>query len=186
MRKKNPFNIPASWDSYPYNRDFYLSFDVRAEKEEIEKDERNAKYRILEILTDEELRKFIWEKRQELQRAEYWHDYIEQCIKTFQWELNRRLNEWRRRWREDLERKKQEVDILQVVESYVSILRYKPWNLIKCPMPNHEDGSASMMLYTKNNTFHCFWCHAGGSQIDFIQKMDNCSLADAIKKFLTY
>ncbi len=186
MTTKNPFNIPRWWDATDYNPQFYLDYDVREWRDEVEKDERAAKIRILDSIEDEELRKMVFAKRKEKESAQYWHDLLDEAIKTFSRELERRSNNRKRSSQEELLRKKEEVSIVDVVESYVSIWRYRPWNLIKCCMPNHADSSASMMLYTKNNTFHCFGCHAWWSQIDFIMKMDNCDLRTAIKKFLTY
>src|SRR3990170_7654692 len=53
-------------------------------------------------------------------------------------------------------------------------------NLIKCPF--HEDKTASLQLYPKTNTWHCFGCSKGTDGIDFIQLKENCTTHEAINK----
>lgn len=49
---------------------------------------------------------------------------------------------------------------------------------IRCPF--HEDGTASLKIYTKNNRFVCFGCNIRGSPIDFVMKFKNCSFQEAV------
>ena len=88
--------------------------------------------------------------------------------------------------RKDLYQQKEDIPILQVIESYLTLTRYKRWSLIKCPLPNHADWSPSFMIYEKDNRFKCFGCQAGGSQIDFIMWMEGCDMKTAVNKFLQY
>src|SRR3989338_4883070 len=53
-------------------------------------------------------------------------------------------------------------------------------NLIRCPF--HDDKTASLQLYPKTNTWHCFGCGKGTDAIDFIQLKENCSTHEAILK----
>jgi hypothetical protein len=57
----------------------------------------------------------------------------------------------------------------------------------KCPF--HDDSTPSFSLHNKTGDwlYYCFGCLAKGSVIEFVQKMDNCSLSEAVKKirFLT-
>jgi len=46
-------------------------------------------------------------------------------------------------------------------------------NMLNCPF--HEDGNASMKIYTKTNTFNCFGCGKNGDAIEF------CSLKEGNK-----
>ena len=42
---------------------------------------------------------------------------------------------------------------------------------IKCPLPTHNDGRASMTLYD-DNSYHCYGCDAHGHNfIDFLEAM---------------
>lgn len=52
-------------------------------------------------------------------------------------------------------------------------------NMVKCPF--HEDNKASLVLYPKTNTWHCFGCDKGTDVIDFIQLKENCTVHQAIK-----
>ncbi|OFY69740.1 MAG: hypothetical protein A3G23_11340 [Bacteroidetes bacterium RIFCSPLOWO2_12_FULL_37_12] len=73
---------------------------------------------------------------------------------------------------------KQQLNILAVVQHY----GYTPNrnNLLKCPF--HEDKTASLQLYPKTNTWHCFGCSKGTDGIDFIQLKENCTTHEAINK----
>jgi len=53
-------------------------------------------------------------------------------------------------------------------------------HLLKCPF--HNDKTASLQVYPKTNTWHCFGCGAGTDVIDLIQMKDNCSKHEAIVK----
>ncbi len=177
-----------------------------------------------DILTDNEIRSLIFQKRKELEYPvkveEVWYegepfeqffaarfkmeesevkeimfwffekkqnDPIRNCIRKLEYELRNRMNPERKNTKEDLERKKAEVAIRDVVERYVQMPhRARPWSLIPCPFPEHQDKTSSFMIYDKTNTCKCFWCNKGGSAIDFIMHMEWCSLRDAIQKFLNF
>jgi len=51
---------------------------------------------------------------------------------------------------------------------------------VSCPM--HNEKTPSCVLYLDNNTFHCFGCAKGTSNIDFLMAVDNCTATEAIKK----
>ena len=145
-------------------------------------DSRQRKALLMETLSDNDLRDMLYQKRK-LQEDQ-------KLIDNFTWELARRSGkklkfdpeEDRRR----LLAQKASVSILTVVESYVSNLKYRRGWLIKCPMPDHKDSTASMSLNIRTGAWKCFGCNAGWGQIDFIMKMEWCSLKDAITKFLQY
>lgn len=52
--------------------------------------------------------------------------------------------------------------------------------MLKCPF--HEDGEASLKVYTDTNSFNCFGCEAGGDVIEFIHLKEKCSKHEAIVK----
>jgi hypothetical protein len=48
-----------------------------------------------------------------------------------------------------------------------------------CPL--HEDKNPSFVIYTDNNTWHCFSCNRGGSVIDFIMYREGKKFIRAVK-----
>lgn len=70
---------------------------------------------------------------------------------------------------------KERLDIVQLVESYS--IKVDRNNMVCCPF--HEDKKASLQLYPKTNTWHCFGCNKGADQLDFIQQI-SASRASAI------
>lgn len=72
---------------------------------------------------------------------------------------------------------KAQLNIIELFTSY----GHKPNrnNMVKCPF--HEDNKASLVLYPKTNTWHCFGCNKGTDGIDFIQLKENCTVHQAIK-----
>ena len=109
------------------------------------------------------------------------NDPLVYCIVYLDRMIRERLSQWKED-QIDLVELKNRVSILEVIESYTSIGRYRPWQLIKCMMPKHQDKTQSFMIYEKENKYYCFGCHAKWTQIDFIMAMENCSTKDAIKK----
>jgi DNA primase len=73
---------------------------------------------------------------------------------------------------------KRDVPIDQVVGQYVR-LRASGKNLIgKCPF--HQDRNPSFAIYPATGTFHCFGCRAHGDVINFLQKVEHLSFAQAV------
>jgi DNA primase len=70
------------------------------------------------------------------------------------------------------------LSILQVLSHYH--LAPNRNNLLKCPF--HADKTASLQLYLKTNTYHCFACGATGDVIQFIQDKEGITKHEAIKK----
>lgn len=46
--------------------------------------------------------------------------------------------------------------------------------------PFHDEKLPSMVIYKRNNTFHCFGCQKGGTAIDFIMHLHGKSFKDAV------
>ena len=55
---------------------------------------------------------------------------------------------------------------------------------IKCPLPGHDDGTASFHYYPDTDSFNCFGCGIGGTVIDFVMayysvgKHEACKILD--------
>jgi len=49
-----------------------------------------------------------------------------------------------------------------------------------CPL--HNEKTASLTVYLKENTFHCFGCQAGTSVIDLYMQLNNVDFAQACKE----
>jgi DNA primase len=73
---------------------------------------------------------------------------------------------------------KERLDIVQLVESYN--FKVNRNNMVCCPF--HEDKKASLQLYPKTNTWHCFGCNKGADQLDFIEYQTQCTKKEAIQK----
>lgn len=64
-----------------------------------------------------------------------------------------------------------------------SIVRIKTGhNRERIICPGHNEKTASCVIYTDQNSFYCYSCNAGGSCIDMLALVDNCSSTEAIKK----
>lgn len=89
---------------------------------------------------------------------------------------------WVRGTKIDLDKLKETIDIVEVIRHYIGDFRYRPWGLIKCPLPAHKDKTSSFSINQQRWRFKCFWCQKWWSQIDFIMLMDGCDIKTAITK----
>jgi len=55
---------------------------------------------------------------------------------------------------------------------------------IPCPLPSHNDGVASFMVYRDTNSFYCFGCNAHSNVIDLVVAMEECSFVEAIDRLM--
>lgn len=158
------------YDGQSATREFFR------ERENFEQWPRHAKSRILDTLSDQDLWTMWKDKRREgdLKLAEY-----------FERELNHRKNP-EKYVKDDLNAIKERVNLLDVIEHYVGTVNYRPRQLIKCPLPKHQDSSASFSLNPERWLWKCFGCQAGGSQVDFIMYMQSCDLKTAINKLKSF
>lgn len=134
---------------------------------------RHAKQRILDSMSDQDIWAIMKDKNRE---------WDERVAKFFERELNHRKNP-NQYVKDNLNELKEQIDILTVVEHYIWSFRFRPRQLIKCPFPDHQDWTASLLINTKNNTFKCFGCQKWWSQVDFIMWIEKCDLKTAINKF---
>lgn len=184
-------------------------YNHNAEAEEYYRTPWSIKQELLSVMTNSDIAEIIWDKRKEWGYIE-WEKKI--WIKPYRWEgrqiiemfyldeqneINRLIKElqyilksrdvWWWDWfnSEDLQKAKDNISIIDVVQILTWIKVHNTFHLIKCPFPDHKDWTASMKIYKNTNTFYCQWCKRWGSQIDFIKHLTQCSLSDAIKSFLT-
>ena len=71
-------------------------------------------------------------------------------------------------------------DIVQVIQSYLPLIKKGKDYLAKCPF--HDDNDPSMHVSPEKQIFNCFVCHTGGNAITFVQKFDRLSYFEAMKK----
>jgi DNA primase len=81
----------------------------------------------------------------------------------------------------ELEKLKQEVSLLDLVQSYGVELKKKGKDLIGlCPF--HDDHSPSLVISPDKNLWHCMGaCQEGGSVIDWVMKSEGVSLRHALE-----
>lgn len=74
------------------------------------------------------------------------------------------------------------VDIARAKSVPIStFLKFGLSNKVKCLF--HNDKTASLHIFTKNNTWYCFGeCNKGGSVIDLYMKLNNCNFITAVKR----
>ena len=81
---------------------------------------------------------------------------------------------------EDIERIKQHVSLVQLVEA--KGFNLKPHGsdyVMSCPF--HEDDTASLVITPSKNLYHCFGCEEAGSVVDWIMKTEGVSFRHAVE-----
>ena len=71
-------------------------------------------------------------------------------------------------------------DIEVLIGRYVTLKRAGANLLGLCPF--HSEKTPSFTVSPTKKMFFCFGCHAGGSAITFVQKMENLDFADAVEQ----
>jgi hypothetical protein len=84
----------------------------------------------------------------------------------------------RTEWEKAYQYATREVQIVEVVQRFVEVKN--PNRMLKCPLPEHDDKTASFKISQKDNRFRCFGCGASGSSIDFVMRMKHCSFKEAV------
>lgn len=79
------------------------------------------------------------------------------------------------KWLEEL---KSKVDFVGIVSRYVT-LQQRGRNYWGC-CPFHHEKTPSFSVDPYEGFFHCFGCKEGGDVIKFVEKIENCSFADAV------
>ncbi len=70
-------------------------------------------------------------------------------------------------------------DIVEVVGSYVTLKRNGGRYWACCPF--HGEKTPSFSVNATQQFYYCFGCHAGGSVIDFVKRMERLDFVEAIK-----
>lgn len=86
---------------------------------------------------------------------------------------------------QDVTKLKQYVPLQVVAGLYVEGLRQEGAEFVAC-CPFHDEKTPSFKIYTDDEDkqwFKCFGCAAHGDTVTFIEKIENCSTAQAIQKF---
>ncbi len=73
-----------------------------------------------------------------------------------------------------------QADIVNVVSSYINVIRKGRNYVALCPF--HDDKNPSMMISKEKQIFKCFVCGAGGNAISFVEKYEKIPFAEAIRK----
>jgi hypothetical protein len=79
----------------------------------------------------------------------------------------------------DLARVKREASFTLVLDRYgMKALGEGAQRMALCPF--HADTTPSCSIHLERNVFHCFGCNAKGSVLDFVARMENVSIRDAV------
>jgi len=70
-------------------------------------------------------------------------------------------------------------NIIDVIGNHVNLKKAGANYVALCPL--HEEKTASLTIFTKSNTFHCFGCGKGGDGIAFIIQHLNYSYIEALE-----
>lgn len=82
---------------------------------------------------------------------------------------------------EFLQRVKENVSLLDVIQSYGIALKKKGNRYWAC-CPFHHEKTPSFSISPDDGFYYCFGCHESGDVITFIEKMDNVAFPDAVAR----
>ena len=82
--------------------------------------------------------------------------------------------------REIVDRIKEEVDIVEVIGSYIPLKRAGSYYRALCPF--HSEKTPSFYVHPHKKIFHCFGCGASGDVITFLMKYRGLSFYDALRE----
>lgn len=71
-------------------------------------------------------------------------------------------------------------DIVQIISEYIPL--EKKGNDFKGLCPFHNDNNPSLSVSPNKKVFKCFSCNTAGNVIQFVQKIENISFVEALKK----
>lgn len=82
----------------------------------------------------------------------------------------------------DLQDLKAKVDIVRVVSHYINLKREGTSYKGLCPF--HHDTNPSLSVSPERQIFRCFGCGVGGDVFDFVQRIENCTFDEAVRKVM--
>jgi DNA primase len=80
----------------------------------------------------------------------------------------------------DIQRVKEAVDIVKVIETYVELKR--AGSNFKALCPFHNEKTPSFMVNPNLQIFKCFGCGKGGDVIKFVEEIERLEFSEALKK----
>ena len=81
---------------------------------------------------------------------------------------------------ESIERLKNQLDIVDVIGTYLELK--KNGANFKAPCPFHNEKTASFVVSPQKQIFHCFGCGVGGDAIKFVMDYEKLSYPEAVEK----
>jgi DNA primase len=76
---------------------------------------------------------------------------------------------------------KQQADIVRVIADYVQLKKTGGQNFVGlCPF--HKEKSPSLSVHAVRQFFHCFGCSASGDVFNFVQKIENLTFPEAVRR----
>lgn len=82
--------------------------------------------------------------------------------------------------KDSIERLKEQVDIVDIIGSYIDLKRSGS-NFSAC-CPFHNEKTPSFMVSPAKNIFHCYGCGVGGDSIAFVMQYEKLDFAPAIER----
>ncbi len=73
------------------------------------------------------------------------------------------------------------LDIVDVVGRYADLKKQGANYTCKCPLPTHDEKTASFTVSPTKNIYKCFGCGEAGDTISFIQKVEQVDFVEACK-----
>lgn len=87
---------------------------------------------------------------------------------------------WQYKKRFDASEIKKSADMLRIINQHVELKRRGKEYIGKCPF--HSDRRPSFSVNPQKGLWHCFACQIGGSVIDFVMKLKNCTFSEAVEE----
>ncbi|MDI7252305.1 MAG: DNA primase, partial [Actinomycetota bacterium] len=81
---------------------------------------------------------------------------------------------------EDIERLREQVDIVEVISEYVQLK--KAGRLFKGLCPFHDEKTPSFMVDPAKQLYHCFGCGEGGDVFTFLRKREGLGFREAVER----
>ena len=83
----------------------------------------------------------------------------------------------------ELQRIKRELPLSSLVALKVTLTPRGKDQVGRCPF--HDDDTASFVVTDSKGLWHCFGCHAGGTAIDWVMKVEGLTFREAADQLLT-
>lgn len=80
-----------------------------------------------------------------------------------------------------IEEVKERADILDVVSGIMTLKRAGKEHVGLCPLPDHEEKTASFYVYPEENRWHCYGCSRGGDVIELYMGLTGAGFVEAVE-----